>query len=351
MTTFLNPQKFNIMGQHYKYDIFISYSRKDISVADRICAALEKQRISYFIDRRGVGGGMEFPSVLAEAIQNSKMMLFLASRNSYDSKFTKKEVTFAFNEKPSGCLLPYIIDNSDLPTFLRFTFSDINIRTMEEHPIETVLMQDLCQLLGYTYKTDEDLRNEKMRAEEDYRNKMEHEYQERLRKTEQEYKKKLNEQIQQKESILKEEINKVKKEFGIVGNHIDNESIVYVGNKETTNEIKEDDTNSNRDSWFLIAFVVPLLTLGIGIWYGIKLDSFWTGFEIFVFPGWSGFWLCCGLGDNKNKGKLFGVGLALLGVSIVSGIHSGMFFDSAIIGISIGFVLSAFSLYIANKGL
>lgn len=308
------------MDKHYKYDIFISYSRKDISVADRICAALEKQKINYFIDRRGIGGGMEFPSVLAEAIQNSQIMLFLASRNSYDSKFTKKEVTFAFNEKPSGCLLPYIIDNSELPTFLRFTFSDINIRTMEEHPIETVLMRDLCQLLGYTYKTDEDLRNE-------------------------------NGQKQQKESISKEDTEKVKKELRTVENHIDNDSTVYVGNKETTNEIKEDDTNSNRDSWFLIAFVVPLLTLGIGIWYGMKLNSFWTGFEIFVFPGWSGFWLCCGLGDSKNKGKFFGVGLALLGVSIVSGIHSGMFFDSAIIGISIGFVLSAFSLYIANKGL
>ena len=338
------------MEQHYKYDIFISYSRKDISVADRICAALEKQKISYFIDRRGIGGGMEFPSVLAEAIQNSKIMLFLASRNSYDSKFTKKEVTFAFNEKPSGCLLPYIIDNSTLPTFLRFTFSDINIRTMEEHPIETVLMHDLCQLLGYTYKTDDDLRDDEKKTE-DYRKKKEHEYQERLREGEQECKNKINEQIQQKESILKEEINKAKKKSGIEDNHIDDESTVYVGNKETTKEIKGDDTNSNRDSWFLIAFVVPLITLGIGIWYGMKLNSFWTGFEIFVFPGWSGFWLCCGLGDSKNKGKYFGVGLALLGISIVSGIHSGIFFDSAIIGISIGSVLSAFSLYIANKGL
>lgn len=340
------------MKQHYKFDVFISYSRKDMLVAERICAALEKQNISYFIDRRGIRGAMEFPSVLAEAIQNSKIMLFLASKNSYDSRFTNKEVTFALNEKPSGSLLPYIIDNSVLPTFLRFTFSDINIRTMEEHPIETVLMHDLCQLLGYTYKTEEDLKNEKKKAEEDYRKKIEQEYQERLREIEQEYKRKLNEQIKQKDSILKEEENIVEGGVEIVENHINNESAVYVSKNETTNRIKQEKKNNfDRDNWSLIAFVVPLLTLGTGIWYSIKYDSFWTGLEIFVFPGWSGFWLCCGLSEGKSKDKLFGVGLALLGMSIVAGIHSGMYLDSVIIGILVGLVLSAFSLYIANKGL
>lgn len=38
-----------------KYDVFISYSRKDTVVADRICAALDQQDITYFIDRKGIG--------------------------------------------------------------------------------------------------------------------------------------------------------------------------------------------------------------------------------------------------------------------------------------------------------
>jgi len=29
----------------YKYDVFISYSRKDTAVTDRICAALDRQGI------------------------------------------------------------------------------------------------------------------------------------------------------------------------------------------------------------------------------------------------------------------------------------------------------------------
>lgn len=45
----------------YKYDVFISYSRKDTKDADKICQAFNNASISYFIERRGIGDGMEFP--------------------------------------------------------------------------------------------------------------------------------------------------------------------------------------------------------------------------------------------------------------------------------------------------
>ena len=89
-----------------KYDVFISYSRKDTPIADQICAAFDRAGISYFIDRQGIGGGFEFPVVLAEAILESQVILFLASVNSYESKFTNAELTFAFNEKPKNSILP-----------------------------------------------------------------------------------------------------------------------------------------------------------------------------------------------------------------------------------------------------
>ena len=108
-----------------KHDIFISYSRKDTAIAERICAAFDKAGITYFIDRLGIGGGFEFPVVLAEAIVECKVVLFLASENSYESKFTNSELTFAFNEKPRNSILPYIIDGSKMPVALRFIFSSI----------------------------------------------------------------------------------------------------------------------------------------------------------------------------------------------------------------------------------
>lgn len=129
------------------YDVFISYSRKDIAVADRICAAFDRAGITYFIDRQGISGGMEFPRVLANAIKESQLFLFLASENSYQSIFTIKEVTFAIIKKKKT-LIPYIIDNSLLPDDLLLAFANINVRNINEHPINTVLVDDVLQLLG-----------------------------------------------------------------------------------------------------------------------------------------------------------------------------------------------------------
>ena len=131
-----------------KYDIFISYSRKDTAIADQICAALDSVGITYFIDRQGIGGGFEFPAVLAENIVNSKLFLLLASKNSYESKFTMSEIVFAFNKKPKNAILPYIIDNSSLPISLEFVFAGINWRNMTDHPIDPTLVDDLLRMLG-----------------------------------------------------------------------------------------------------------------------------------------------------------------------------------------------------------
>ena len=130
-----------------KYDVFISYSRKDTAIADKIVKAFDVAGITYFIDRQGIGGGMEFPEVIANAILSSKVFLFLASKNSYDSKFTRSEVVFAFNEKQKQDVIPYIIDGSILPNDLRFTFSSINWRDMKQHPIE-IIVTDVLQKVG-----------------------------------------------------------------------------------------------------------------------------------------------------------------------------------------------------------
>lgn len=130
------------------YDVFISYSRKDTIIADRICATFDKAGISYFIDRQGIAGGMEFPKVLAPAIKESEVFLLLASENAYQSPFTTREVLYAFNKKRGEKMLPYIIDSSVLPDDLEFVFSSTNWRMMHEHPIESVLVDDVLKMLG-----------------------------------------------------------------------------------------------------------------------------------------------------------------------------------------------------------
>jgi hypothetical protein len=136
-----------------KYDVFISYSRKDTAVANEIVRTFEQEGIHCFIDRQGIAGGMEFPAVLAKAIRESKVFLFLASKNSYDSKFTQSEIVYAFNKKQKQDIIPYIIDGSSMPDDLEFTFSAINWRRIEEHPIDTVLVDDVLRRLGRERQT------------------------------------------------------------------------------------------------------------------------------------------------------------------------------------------------------
>lgn len=133
-----------------KYDVFISYSWADRDVVTSIREALDRNNITYFIDLEGLSGGNNIPAVLADAIKDSEVFLFVASKNSYASKFATSEVTFAFNNLPKARILPYLIDNADMPQDLVFLFGAYNWRKIDTHPIDTVLMNDLAKMLNRT---------------------------------------------------------------------------------------------------------------------------------------------------------------------------------------------------------
>lgn len=143
------------------YDVFISYSRKDSEVANKIYKTLIDNGISCFMDLEGISGGADFPTVLAEAIMSARLMLYLASEHSYASEFTQKELTFAVNNKGSRFIFPLIIDNSELPKNLEFLLSNINWRILSSrYTVENDLPADIKKRLedphaGETIKQQE----------------------------------------------------------------------------------------------------------------------------------------------------------------------------------------------------
>ena len=126
-----------------KKDVFISYSRKDMKIADQICDVLKANGITYFIDREGISGGEEYSGVLAESIDSCILFLFLGSENSYESRWTSKEIHYALDHKDNIAIIPYLIDDEPLPKNLKLDFSDLNIRNINEHPIDTILIEDI----------------------------------------------------------------------------------------------------------------------------------------------------------------------------------------------------------------
>ncbi len=78
------------------FDVFVSYSRKDSSIAEFLCQALDSINVSYWIDRNGVFSGDNYKERIVDAILSCKIFLFISSQNSNASKHTTREVGIAF---------------------------------------------------------------------------------------------------------------------------------------------------------------------------------------------------------------------------------------------------------------
>lgn len=103
-----------------KYDVFISYSRKDYVIDGKVIPnnpiveiqqLFDANKISYWFDKDGIYSGDEFISVITEAIISSKMLLFISSKNSNASQWTTGEILLA--KKRKKAILPVRIDDSD----------------------------------------------------------------------------------------------------------------------------------------------------------------------------------------------------------------------------------------------
>lgn len=121
-----------------KYDVFVSYSRKDAEIVDRICQLMRQKQIAYYRDTQEMPGGETFFNELANAILDSVVFLYIGSKNSYSSIYTPKEINFAIS-KNTNIIIPYLIDDSPLPNNLFLAFSDLNIRNQKEHSPEVIL--------------------------------------------------------------------------------------------------------------------------------------------------------------------------------------------------------------------
>lgn len=140
----MNPQK--------KYDVFISYSRKDSALADKICSAFDQVGITYFIDRKGMGGTANYVIKIANEIDNSKIMLLLASANAYKSKYVRNELHYAFNH--DVIVLPYALDDVQPPKDYEILLINANWHYINADPIIPELLTSISQL------TEKDITNE-----------------------------------------------------------------------------------------------------------------------------------------------------------------------------------------------
>lgn len=109
------------MDNKFKYDVFVSYSRKDYvdsygniiegSPVKSIIDFLEQNQISYWFDKEGIYSGREFVELISEAINVSKIMLFVSSVHSNASIYTTGEIFEAI--ECNRLIIPIKIDESN----------------------------------------------------------------------------------------------------------------------------------------------------------------------------------------------------------------------------------------------
>ena len=101
-----------------KYDVFISYSRKDYVKDDVVIPGnpitaiqelFDQNGISYWFDKDGIYSGQEFVEVISNAIANSKMLVFVSSKHSNASMWTAGEIFEAVDGKK--LIIPVRIDD------------------------------------------------------------------------------------------------------------------------------------------------------------------------------------------------------------------------------------------------
>ncbi len=111
----------------HKYDVFISYSRKDIEEVTQLVDMLKKRipTLDCWFDITGIEcGDEEFDEKIVKIIDNSSYVLFALSKNSMESKWAKDEVMYAKNVGKK--VIPVLLDGAKLEGWFLFKFGRVD---------------------------------------------------------------------------------------------------------------------------------------------------------------------------------------------------------------------------------
>lgn len=130
-----------------KFDIYICYSKKDFELARRITRIIESVGYSYFIDYEGIYFGDNFFQKISDAIEGCKIFVLLLSKNTYQSKFSLKELYMAHDLGKN--ILPIYIDDFRVPDsfeFLQYIYN--HLKYVDLPDFENKLLKEIALILG-----------------------------------------------------------------------------------------------------------------------------------------------------------------------------------------------------------
>ncbi len=150
MNSNMESRDLSSKNEKYAHDVFISFSFKDQLIADQIVNLLQnKYNIRCWICTADIRAGTYFYEKIAEAIIESKILVFVQTKNSVESTEIPDEIVMAINEGKT--IISFIVDDSQLHLEMKLKLSrrqriDGTKPTFEDR-IED-LAKEICANLG-----------------------------------------------------------------------------------------------------------------------------------------------------------------------------------------------------------
>lgn len=110
--------------EEMKHLVFISYSRKDTTEVEIIKDILDKNKISYWIDKEGIFSGENYKEVIVDAIETAKAVIFVSSAHSNSSINVIRELGYAVMQRKT--IIPILLDDTPYAKSIRLDISDIH---------------------------------------------------------------------------------------------------------------------------------------------------------------------------------------------------------------------------------
>lgn len=155
----------------YKYDVFISYSRRDYvdenynvipgNAIAEIQNVFDENGITYWFDKDGIYSGQEFIEIITGAIAESKMLIFISSKHSNELIWTAGEIFEALDGEKA--IIPVKIDNCQYNKKFKLLIRPLDYIDYQENPQNA--LKDLLRAIN---KVKEDIA-QKQREEEKLR--------------------------------------------------------------------------------------------------------------------------------------------------------------------------------------
>ena len=156
-----------------KYDVFISYSRKDYvdeqgnviprNIISQIKDSFQNSGIRYWFDEEGIYSGDKYMEKLADAIFASTAFVFVSSMNSNTSEWTAGEIGTAHLYKKK--IIPFRLDDSPFARSIIVKIAHLDYIDCESNPDKAI--KDLVD----SVHTAMDEEEKKQREEEERRRK------------------------------------------------------------------------------------------------------------------------------------------------------------------------------------